>query len=161
MTSNQLLIDWLRQDSAILKIEYNNHMEKKTKKHTNKENVKTLAETNMGIEENVWTKIKCKGWNRDEIAKENKWKVATNKGLNKKEKQIKKNVKEKEENYYKTLSENVDKLDYKFDKMEVVEEESDEEMKVEKEFITYTIKKERHKYKNKTPKGKDKSEMKK
>ena len=159
MTANQLLSNWLGQDNNILEIQYNNYMEKRMKGNTNKENINTPAETNMEIKENGWTKIKCKDQNQEEISKENKWNAVTNKGWNKEENQIKKHVEEKEENYYKTLSEKEYKLEDKFNKMKVVEEESDNEIKIEKEFIAFTNKKERSKYKNKTSKGKGKSEI--
>ena len=81
------------------------------KENTHKENIKTLEENNMEIEESGWTKIKCKDRNHDDIAKENKWELVTNKGKNKKEKQIEENV---EENYYKTLSNKEDVIKIKF-----------------------------------------------
>ena len=61
MIATQLLIDWLGQDNDIFEIEYNNYLEKRTKDNTNKENMNTLSETNMEIEDSGWTKIKCKG----------------------------------------------------------------------------------------------------
>ena len=57
-------------------------MEKRTKENTNKENINTLAETNIQIEESGWMKIKYKGQNQEEMSKENKWKTVTNKGWN-------------------------------------------------------------------------------
>ena len=71
-----------------------------------------------------------------------------NKDWNKDENQIEKCVHEKEETYNETLSEKEDELKDKFNKMEVVEEENDNEMKIETEFIAYTNKKERRMYKN-------------
>ena len=67
MVVNQLLSDWLGQDNSILEIEYDSFMEKRTKENINKEKINTLAETNMEIEESDWRKIKCKGWNQEEI----------------------------------------------------------------------------------------------
>ena len=161
MMASQLLSDWLKQDDNILEIECDNYMAKRTKENTKEENINTIAKTNMEIEVSGQTKIKCKGWDEDEISKETKWKAATNKGWNKEEKHIEKNVEEKEENYYKTLSEKEDEVKDKFKEMEVVEEENGNEMKIEKEFIAYTIQKERCKYKNKILNRRGKSEMKK
>ena len=45
--------------------------------------------------------------------------------------------------------------------MDIVQEESNDGMTIEKEFIAYTNKKEEHKHRKKIPKGKEKSEMKK
>ena len=61
-------------------------MEKMIKEHSNDENVDIIAEDSIEIEDNSWTKIKCKGWNQDKTPKENACKVATNKGWSKKKK---------------------------------------------------------------------------
>ena len=46
----------------------------KKKENSIDKSKKTLEESDMEVEDNIWTKMKCKGWNESKIAKEKGWK---------------------------------------------------------------------------------------
>ena len=60
MLANNLLNDLLDQDNDILEIEYENDMKKK--ENSSEKSNKIREETNIEVEDNSWTKMKCKGW---------------------------------------------------------------------------------------------------
>ena len=59
MIADDLLTDWLDQDYDVLEIEY--EICKKKKENSDEKSKKILKESVMEVEDNNWTKTKCKG----------------------------------------------------------------------------------------------------
>ena len=89
ITANNSLNDWLGQDNDILEVEYENYMKKK--ENSNEKSKKILEESDMEVEDNKWTKMKCKCWNETKIVKEEGWKEVKSKAR-KKINQVRKSI---------------------------------------------------------------------
>ena len=131
----------------------------KKKENFNEKSQKSQEENKMEVEDNSWTKMRCKGWNEEKKGKEEGWKEVKSKGWKIGDQLDEKMIYEREKNFYDTLSDDEDQLENKFEKMEVVEEE-DKKMKSKDEFVASTTKKEKPQQRNKKMESEQKSEIK-